>query len=114
MRISDWSSDVCSSDLADARIVQCRAGCEVLLGAGADGNRLEACNGLGDSGERGLRGRAVVTPVVRALRPDHPGLAVRRSEERRVGKECVSTCRSRWCPNPQKTQYTYPQLIIPT
>src|SRR3546814_14135523 len=26
-----------------------------------------------------------------------------RSEERRVGKECVSTCRSRWSPNPEKT-----------
>src|SRR3546814_11750823 len=31
-----------------------------------------------------------------ARRPRHP---VERSEERRVGKECVSTCRSRWSPN---------------
>src|SRR3546814_19932251 len=30
------------------------------------------------------------------------GLVADRSEERRVGKECVSTCRSRWCPDPLK------------
>src|SRR3546814_16230295 len=28
----------------------------------------------------------------------HPGYFAKRSEERRVGKECVSTCRSRWSP----------------
>src|SRR3546814_8421482 len=63
MRISDWSSDVCSSDPYRARH--------------------------------------------RPARPDHRQAAARRlapragrgrSEERRVGKECVSTCRSRWSP----------------
>src|SRR3546814_4133287 len=61
MRISDWSSDVCSSDL----------------------NK----------------------PPTHALRPVIPSnactlriTAAARSEERRVGKECVSTCRSRWSP----------------
>src|SRR3546814_16017819 len=37
----------------------------------------------------------------RYVAPDHPDSnehLVRRSEERRVGKECVSTCRSRWSP----------------
>src|SRR3546814_19856902 len=66
MRISDWSSDVCSSDLLS---------------------------------------------FVRTNAPPLPGLTcwnsmtfhscpsmLRRSEERRVGKECVSTCRSRWSP----------------
>src|SRR3546814_8041169 len=58
MRISDWSSDVCSSDLS-----------------------------------RGLRAGALGKPAGPPdRRTDH------RSEERRVGKECVSTCRSRWSP----------------
>src|SRR3546814_12652744 len=36
------------------------------------------------------------------------GLAAERSEERRVGKECVSTCRSRWSPyHSKKTRNTY-------
>src|SRR3546814_16583664 len=36
--------------------------------------------------------------------------ALSRSEERRVGKECVSTCRSRWSPEPQKKNKTHKQL----
>src|SRR3546814_6041361 len=63
MRISDWSSDVCSSDLATR----------------ADRNVA-------------LRQRIV------ALAQRHKRYGVGRSEERRVGKECVSTCRSRWSP----------------
>src|SRR3546814_4506591 len=74
MRISDWSSDVCSSDLAEAHrrdIEQRRLiGARALCGADLDPPR----------------------PVVADLRRDA------RSEERRVGKECVSTCRSRWSP----------------
>src|SRR3546814_3262068 len=65
LRISDWSSDVCSSDLDPCR----------------QANRLAF--------------RA--PPRTRA--PDLPQASyVPRSEERRVGKECVSTCRSRWSP----------------
>src|SRR3546814_9531229 len=80
MRISDWSSDVCSSDLADGNSrVTYR-----LEGAphGIVGHLLFA-TGLLDKIGRGLE------TMVR-----HAG----RSEERRVGKECVSTCRSRWSP----------------
>src|SRR3546814_4388156 len=85
MRISDWSSDVCSSDLWPAGP---RAG-----GRHADGG--DADRRIGASDER-IRRR---TP--RRLLPDGrvPGLlGLDRSEERRVGKECVSTCRSRWSP----------------
>src|SRR3546814_7108490 len=72
MRISDWSSDVCSSDLSRHRPSVLRGQPE------ADGSPHPA------SGERHRVGR---------------GAAVaHRSEERRVGKECVSTCRSRWSP----------------
>src|SRR3546814_9414589 len=72
MRISDWSSDVCSSDLRRADPA------EFLL----RGLTL-VLHRLGGGLERGL--------VLRRLFRF-------RSEERRVGKECVSTCRSRWSP----------------
>src|SRR3546814_1402604 len=87
MRISDWSSDVCSSDLL---ISPRRQG-------GAPRGRF-ASNQPRASGPPlrcGLRfaARAAV-PSVR------PSSGNGRSEERRVGKECVSTCRSRWSPYP--------------
>src|SRR3546814_2123945 len=73
MRISDWSSDVCSSDLGDALL------------------------------------RALESPYVKTTESVEESKAINRfsgfhiivaarSEERRVGKECVSTCRSRWSP----------------
>src|SRR3546814_14951871 len=75
MRISDWSSDVCSSDLGLS------AGREVLM-------RTIVITGA----SRGL-GLASAAHFYRQ------GW---RSEERRVGKECVSTCRSRWSPSHYK------------
>src|SRR3546814_13361554 len=76
MRISDWSSDVCSSDLLKGKIgeiiaVRSRNLEHALRGTVADNVRE--------------RFRDIV-------RRD------RRSEARRVGKECVSTCRTRWSP----------------
>src|SRR3546814_2896733 len=64
MRISDWSSDVCSSDL------------------------------------RGLFRSFFFRSFTEVAKNHIPGNynPLRRSEERRVGKECVSTCRSRWSP----------------
>src|SRR3546814_3091587 len=87
MRISDWSSDVCSSDL---RFPAVDAVAAVHLGVeaadpGIDGRRLGP--GLG-----GDLGAAVVAALLEV--PATAG----RSEERRVGKECVSTCSSRWSP----------------
>src|SRR3546814_8771356 len=77
MRISDWSSDVCSSDLPGS--------------AGAQQPDRRPNLNLGD---------AVVTGFSGTLAPDptRPHPASKRTEERRVGKECVSTCRSRWSP----------------
>src|SRR3546814_7455529 len=66
MRISDWSSDVCSSDL-----------------------NSETTYRLYDYG----RPRELHLDDGVAVADPQP-----RSEERRVGKECVSTCRSRWSP----------------
>src|SRR3546814_3652868 len=72
MRISDWSSDVCSSDLM--------------------GELLRAIDAY--TGHAITRLAMQVSPHVMA----RPGELCMRSEERRVGKECVSTCRSRWSP----------------
>src|SRR3546814_5280161 len=74
MRISDWSSDVCSSDLEDTLTGDIHMG-EYLM------SKFTAKRySYPDS-----RREVVI--------PQGP-----RSEERRVGKECVSTCRSRWSP----------------
>src|SRR3546814_9661377 len=85
MRISDWSSDVCSSDLFKRFIVDA----EVLTEQSCDATALR-CVLPGLDQLRSARVRARVKIVDR--------LDQNRSEERRVGKECVSTCRSRWSP----------------
>src|SRR3546814_7644953 len=74
MRISDWSSDVCSSDLLGSARMKVS---ETWL--------REWCNPPLDTA--GIAERLTMA-----------GIEVGRSEERRVGKECVSTCRSRWSP----------------
>src|SRR3546814_9196073 len=88
MRISDWSSDVCSSDLADRDIV---AAVETLLEFVLLDRRLAARDEDFAAGDE-----AAIEHVV-----DVVDLHLR-SEERRVGKECVSTCRSRWSPDNTK------------
>src|SRR3546814_7262514 len=65
MRISDWSSDVCSSDL--------------------------------QTGEQRPQAEDLTRPALPGHRNSRQRRLIR-SEERRVGKECVSTCRSRWSP----------------
>src|SRR3546814_7096946 len=80
MRISDWSSDVCSSDLHRVRARR------AALTGGGWYQRLMS----GPSQEIDVSGRNFSLT-------DHLSAFVR-SEERRVGKECVSTCRSRWAP----------------
>src|SRR3546814_11126614 len=104
MRISDWSSDVCSSDLTGvaAEIVVI-----VVAHAAGDGelaHRLDDQFAI-DAGGAGRRGGgAVVEAAVLMLGAGDDAELIEdtvialRSEERRVGKECVSTCRSRWSP----------------
>src|SRR3546814_19900715 len=87
MRISDWSSDVCSSDLPP----QGASGYRPHPGGYANAAALVA--GLG---------RIAPFEISVAAYPEcHPASPSPRSEERRVGKECVSTCRSRWSPDHQ-------------
>src|SRR3546814_6825944 len=92
MRISDWSSDVCSSDL-------------LVLG--------QDLRSLSDGAVSRWRNAHIgfvfqsfnLIPVLTAIENVELPLKLtkmnrKRSEERRVGKECVSTCRSRWSPYP--------------
>src|SRR3546814_7198195 len=88
MRISDWSSDVCSSDLLAQHVAQV-----ALLG-----HRPVA--GLFDQVMRRQPADFGAQRHHHALGHDQAaGFVEIRSEERRVGKECVSTCRSRWSPD---------------
>src|SRR3546814_3712105 len=91
MRISDWSSDVCSSDLV------------LLQGSWAwfvsyEGKKQPPLHDL----MHGFVGKRIHTKKMKAATLAEVGEELSatqyRSEERRVGKECVSTCRSRWSP----------------
>src|SRR3546814_13683572 len=87
MRISDWSSDVCSSDLEIARRAPM---VDVIVGPQAYHRLPElirAAVARGASATDGVKDGS----GTRTIDTD-------RSQERRVGKECVSRCRSRWSP----------------
>src|SRR3546814_12984537 len=103
MRISDWSSDVCSSDLD---VIAKRA--EVRDTEWPERGIVES---------RRLRQIAGTETCVRKYtitgnncRNNSPLLE--RSEERRVGKECVSTCRSRWSPYHYKKNNRRTQPLV--
>src|SRR3546814_17446846 len=100
MRISDWSSDVCSSDL------RCEAVPTPYTGALQFRSKYEGSDKaratLNVKSEKAFRDatsditrieRGVRKQVMQFMRDGRP-----RSEERRVGKECVSPCRSRGSP----------------
>src|SRR3546814_13884681 len=108
MRISDWSSDVCSSDLL-AEGGEGQFGGEVHAFLQCAQHRLD--EGLAEVLDRaaveaeGLqRLGEVVADGLQRLPDEATGRTERRatlggrSEARRVGKECVSKCRSRWSP----------------
>src|SRR3546814_13507945 len=98
MRISDWSSDVCSSDLdAFADLIaretgkplwECHAEVESVI-AKVD---ISVAAYAERTAQRRLEGALGVRAAVR----HKPHGVLARSEERRVGKECVRTCSSRW------------------
>src|SRR3546814_15598744 len=102
MRISDWSSDVCSSDLSSRKLSKVSLSCfvaplvveapvpeltpETAIISSLDVDIHAAVGDPGQSSRSLLdKGRFLIVGM--------------RSEERRVGKECVSTCRSRWSPD---------------
>src|SRR3546814_3832626 len=82
LRISDWSSDVCSSDLESTQ-----SHLSLL-----DGQRVASYDAY-----ESIYWNAPDTFKLVQRGTDADPIYVR-SEERRVGKECVSTCRSRWSP----------------
>src|SRR3546814_4308394 len=86
MRISDWSSDVCSSDLHFDEAQRQIAGSDEF------DHRGEFII-IDPAHQHRVQFDAVKPSVPRRLNP-----AQHRSKERRVGKECVSTIRSRWSP----------------
>src|SRR3546814_16961074 len=101
MRISDWSSDVCSSDLASPLRKLAPAGSAPTTNyspGSKPSDYAEPPHGWSSEIRR----------------------SERRSEERRVGKECVSTCRSRWSPyhsNKNRKQHperNYTRTLQPT
>src|SRR3546814_14931599 len=96
MRISDWSSDVCSSDLIE--IVDRAAADEAFQPFVEDAGLEQPC--------RPEIMFVAEIELLREIRPQHriAAAAARRSEERRVGNECVSTCGSRWSPDHSNTK----------
>src|SRR3546814_11734230 len=125
MRISDWSSDVCSSDLRfdDAHLLAAAVE-QIALSGQWEGERVDAVDGVGfDPGElyltlarwtsateaAGASGRApapseyVDQIYFQSIRRKSTDL-LSRSDERRVGKECVSTGRSRGSAYTEKKQ----------
>src|SRR3546814_13944363 len=97
MRISDWSSDVCSSDLGLPHLVRAGSlGVELIGGLYHDiGRTGDQIVRLEQAVNRGFRYEVAL--LVGEAHRQFAGAAIR-SEERRVGKECVSTCRYRWSP----------------
>src|SRR3546814_18517947 len=106
MRISDWSSDVCSSDLLFVAEQPLHHRLRIVEAA-VDGDIMD----IGGQHRRHLAPLHVADPPFGVEREDADMVApghrldrrrsgvAGRSEERRVGKECVSTCRSRWSPS---------------
>src|SRR3546814_8465423 len=117
MRIMDWSSDGCSADLdrpnrllvADFTYVStCQGWLYVAFISDAYAKRI-----VGWRASSSMTTDFVLDALEQAVYDRRPNqsdglvhhsdrgsqyVSVRRSEERRVGKECVSTCRSRWSP----------------
>src|SRR3546814_7823549 len=81
MRISDWSSDVCSSDLFEPNENQPR--------------QSAMASSLNPAARSFAVGESPIF-IPSSCFEKQKSLRESRSEERRVGKECVSTCRSRW------------------
>src|SRR3546814_5013216 len=103
MRISDWSSDVCSSDLAFEWPIaaDAQAGETGLRVRDSNGNELADGDNVVVIKDQKVKGSSIPLKqgtMIRGIRLVEDDAGHIRSEERRVGKECVSTCRSRWSP----------------
>src|SRR3546814_12404164 len=97
MRISDWSSDVCSSDLLPIEPV-------IVASKHQSAWETTMIETLVPEAVIILKKELIMIPLFGHLLLRAGMISIdrskgrTRSEERRVGKECVSTCRSRWLP----------------
>src|SRR3546814_16103545 len=101
MRISDWSSDVCSSDLKNGTTVfLLDEDGDLFITGGMMLNEFANANSvIGLTVNQGGNDDEILS--LKSSDVGHGGTSITendRSDERRVGKECVSTCRSRWSP----------------
>src|SRR3546814_11459202 len=122
MRISDWSSDVCSSDLSGCKVLSSRVGLtpDLLPDACLFDDALDAARRIAADAAEGCLAKSSAA-ATRAAAERHTPASVRkqllkayaelpavperrrlRSAERRVGKECVSKGRSWWSACPEK------------
>src|SRR3546814_11756178 len=105
MRISDWSSDVCSSDLRLRGVVVVDPDCprdtlSAFAAAGVVGLRLNLISAKTAPDYAGPACRRLCEwAAARGWHVELHAEGAMRSDERRVGKECVSTCRSRGAPS---------------
>src|SRR3546814_14274220 len=98
MRISDWSSDVCSSDLRASFQARGPGSMKALMKTTKSVKPHEVEQERWTSLDRTLKRELGDDGLVHVERLNEPRLQRQRSEERRVGKECVRTCRSRGSP----------------
>src|SRR3546814_16922250 len=95
MRISDWSSDVCSSDLLVS--VDGKLGRQGGAAPGGQGHNMDhLCLRVEEYDEAAILAHLKAHGVRIGESGSRYGAKGERSEERRVGKACVSTCRYRW------------------
>src|SRR3546814_8004687 len=90
MRISDWSSDVCSSDLLGRQLGPPWQNGESVIFMALNRNKRSVV--------LDLKTTQGVETAKQLIAQSDILVESFRSEERRVGKECVSKCRSRWSP----------------
>src|SRR3546814_11148430 len=109
MRISDWSSDVCSSDLGFLDVygelrVRAETQRRARMTVAPDQRHLNIVGTLHGGFLMAIVDHALFAgPMALGIEDAAGGVTIDapvRSEERRVGKECVSTGRSRWSPYP--------------
>src|SRR3546814_15222511 len=107
MRISDWSSDVCSSDLS-----LIAKGMPFLTNMVENKYSIHINMSYATSLHNFLEWNKQI--IAESLGKEVFGITPMRSEERRVGQECVRTCRSRWSPSHSQQNTTPPPPPTPS